>query len=149
VTAPATISDRRAGRSGAGEEVGASASAATSYSFDLPFPSPDLSPNARLHWAAKAKAVRIARKQAWALTLAAGAKSLPWRGVHLVMTFCPPDRRHYDRDNLIARMKAAQDGIADAIGIDDARFVASYAIGGIIKGGCVRVAISEIMNSEG
>ena len=33
----------------------------------------------------------------------------------LEMTFIPPDRRSYDRDNLVARMKAGIDGLADAL----------------------------------
>ena len=38
------------------------------------------------------------------------------------MTFIPPDRRSYDRDNLVARMKAGIDGLADALSINDKRF---------------------------
>ena len=38
------------------------------------------------------------------------------------MTFIPPDRRSYDRDNLVARMKSGIDGLADALKINDKRF---------------------------
>ena len=38
------------------------------------------------------------------------------------MTFIPPDKRSYDRDNLVARMKAGIDGLADALRINDKRF---------------------------
>ena len=38
------------------------------------------------------------------------------------MTFIPPDKRSYDRDNLVARMKSGIDGLADALGINDKRF---------------------------
>ena len=37
--------------------------------------------------------------------------------------FYPPDRRSYDRDNLLARIKSGLDGMCDALGIDDSRFV--------------------------
>ena len=40
----------------------------------------------------------------------------------LEMTFIPPDKRSYDRDNLVARMKAGIDGLADALRINDKRF---------------------------
>lgn len=39
--------------------------------------------------------------------------------VLVTLTFCPPIKRHHDADNLIARFKAGQDGLADLIGIDD------------------------------
>ena len=38
------------------------------------------------------------------------------------MTFIPPDRRSYDRDNLVARMKSGIDGLSDALRINDKRF---------------------------
>jgi crossover junction endodeoxyribonuclease RusA len=38
------------------------------------------------------------------------------------MRFCPPDKRKRDLDNLLARMKAGLDGLADALGVDDTIF---------------------------
>ena len=38
------------------------------------------------------------------------------------MVFIPPDKRNYDRDNLVARMKSGIDGLADAMRINDKRF---------------------------
>ena len=38
------------------------------------------------------------------------------------MLFIPPDKRSYDRDNLVARMKSGIDGLADALRINDKRF---------------------------
>lgn len=35
----------------------------------------------------------------------------------------PPDKRRRDDDNIIASFKSGRDGIADAIGIDDCRFI--------------------------
>ena len=67
-------------------------------------------PNARPHWAQKAKAVKAYRFAAKSMCL--GAKP----GVVRV-TFCPkPFGPIPDRDNAIAAFKAAQDGIADALG---------------------------------
>jgi crossover junction endodeoxyribonuclease RusA len=39
------------------------------------------------------------------------------------MDFYPPDHRRRDDDGLIASMKSARDGIADALKIDDRRFI--------------------------
>lgn len=88
----------------------------------FPWPPKDLSPNARIHWARKAKAAKSYKTACWALTLAAGV-SIDWDGeVHLWLTFLPPDRRSRDDDNLIASFKNGRDGLAQALGIDDKRF---------------------------
>ena len=57
------------------------------------------------------------------------------------MTFCPPDHRRRDLDNIIASMKAANDGIADALGIDDSRFISTYSMGSPVKGWAVLVTV--------
>ncbi len=107
----------------------------------LPWPSPKLSPNARIHWAARAKYVKAARLHSFAATRAVFGRKPGWDAAKLDIEFCPPDRRRRDRDNLIASMKAATDGIADALGIDDSKFIPTYRIGEPIKGGAVRVTI--------
>jgi crossover junction endodeoxyribonuclease RusA len=113
-------------------------------SVTLPWPSKDLSPNARLHWARKAKAVKQARAGAHFLILEArGHARRIGEAAKLSMTFCPPDKRRRDRDNLIASMKAATDGIADALRIDDSKFEVSYRMGDPVKGGAVLVIIEE------
>jgi Holliday junction resolvase RusA-like endonuclease len=81
-----------------------------------------LSPNARVHWAAKNRAVKLYRENCAWLTKAAGLKA-DWDGfVHAAITFYPPDRRHRDQDNMVASSKALFDGVADALGINDRRF---------------------------
>jgi Holliday junction resolvase RusA-like endonuclease len=111
--------------------------------FDLPWPSKDLSPNARLHWAKKAKAVRQARSEAERI---ARGHCAPLEGRILFgLVFFPPDRRRYDDDGLLARMKSARDGIADAFGIDDRRFVTQFFVSeNVVKGGKVTIRMSEI-----
>lgn len=112
-------------------------------SVSLPWPSKDLSPNARLHWARKAKAVKHARAAAHFIVMETrGNARRLGRTANISMTFCPPDKRRRDRDNLIASMKAATDGIADALRIDDSKFEVSYRIGEPVKGGAVLVTIS-------
>ena len=93
----------------------------------LGWPPTDLSPNARKHWAVVAKAKKQYRKDCFSVSKEQLKK---YRGVYeniperlvLEMTFIPPDRRSYDRDNLVARMKAGIDGLADALRINDKRF---------------------------
>jgi crossover junction endodeoxyribonuclease RusA len=108
----------------------------------LPWPSKDLSPNARVHWSVRAKAVKIARLEAWHATLQAKAK-VGEGAIILHYIFHPPSHRKYDMDNLIARMKGANDGIADALKVDDCRFRLSFEIGEVVKKGQVSITILE------
>ncbi len=88
----------------------------------LPWPPADLSPNSRLHWAAKARAVREYRRACWAQAIEQGARRIEAERLHVALTFVPPDRRRYDLDNLLARMKAGLDGLAAVLGVDDSRW---------------------------
>lgn len=105
--------------------------------FALPYPFPALWPNKRPHWSAKARATRSYRQ--WAKLAANTAKPGP---VHLILcpkTFGPKP----DRDNFIAACKALQDGIADAMGINDNKLEVTYEIGERCKDGAVIVEIME------
>jgi len=109
----------------------------------LPYPPSKLSPNKRLHWAALAKAKRDYR---W--TCAMHARAAGWRlidrdRIAIKITFCPPDKRRRDRDNMIAAFKSGADGLVDVIGVDDANWTPTYSVGDPIKGGCVRVEIAD------
>ena len=90
----------------------------------LPFPPRVLNPNNRSHWREKAKAAKEYKRICFYL-----AKHAGWFGVeftprvHLWLDFYPPDKRNYDDDNIAASFKNGRDGIADALGIDDKRFV--------------------------
>lgn len=104
----------------------------------------DLSPNSRSHWRVKADATAKYKRACWAVAVEAGAKEcrvgtegpIP---VHL--TFCHPTARLWDDDNLEAAFKAGRDGIALALGCDDARFMVTRSVGEKVKGGCVIVEI--------
>lgn len=111
----------------------------------LPWPSRDLHPNSRVHWRRRAAAAKAARAEAAILTKSAGWHLLAWPDgrLHLWLDFIPPDRRHRDDDGLLASMKAARDGIADALGLDDRRFVSHpWVRDETAKGGQVRVRIT-------
>ncbi len=109
----------------------------------LPWPDKLLSPNARANHFARSRKAKAARSLAWGLTLEAAGASPAWavNGVRLSWQFCPPSHRRYDTDNLIAQHKAAQDGIADALGVDDSRFISTYSMAAPVKGGAVIVTV--------
>jgi len=87
-----------------------------------------------------------AREDARTLARAAGFRPgmFPSAGrLHLWLDFYPPDRRHRDDDGLLSSLKAARDGIADALGIDDNRFVSHPLVREEVrKGGEVVVTIT-------
>lgn len=108
----------------------------------LPFPSPKLSPNARLHWSAVAREKkRLRALWAWD-AVGQGAGRLDAQRLHLSIEFCPPSAQRRDLDNLLASVKAGLDGLADTLGIDDSRWTLELKpLGAVQKGGCVIVEI--------
>lgn len=98
----------------------------------LPWPDNRLSPNARIHWSKRREVVKAAREAAaWTVkaqmplharqAVAQGEEPIP-----VTISFIPPDHRRRDDDNMVASFKAARDGIADALGVDDRRFRPHY-----------------------
>jgi len=91
----------------------------------LPFPPASLSGHAKGNWRAKAAVTKKHRAWAKAATLAV-APSIPREGdIAVRVRFTPPDRRG-DRTNFPNRMKPYLDGIAEALGVNDARFLPTY-----------------------
>lgn len=81
----------------------------------LDLPPRELNPNARIHWARKARAVKAYRHIAWAHARnAKRPRSHRWERADVRVTFLLPDARRRDPDNLMAAMKAAWDGFVDA-----------------------------------
>lgn len=107
----------------------------------LPWPPKILSPNARPHHMAKARAVkeyrgvcRIFARQIRPIFTNAE--------IGMTITFNPPNNRRRDRDNLIAAMKSGMDGVAEAWGVDDSRFVPTYRMGPPVKHGQVVIEVT-------
>ena len=95
----------------------------TSLTITIPVPSPKLSPNARVHWRVKATLVKAARLTARLISREAlGSNPAPlWDKCSARVVAYFPTMKRPDPDNLIARLKATFDGIADAqIIMDDA-----------------------------
>lgn len=112
--------------------------------ISLPWPHKSLSPNARTHHMALAAEKRRARQAAFWLASEAMPRSyVAPEATHVSMTFCPPDNRRRDLDNMLSSMKAALDGVAEAIRVDDSAWSISIRRGEKVKGGCVVVTVTE------
>jgi len=90
----------------------------------LPLPPRILHPNARPHHMAKAKATKAYRGMA-ALTARQSKNDPPrWKSAQVHIVYFFKDSRRRDRDNLLAWLKSAFDGLADAGVVEnDADFV--------------------------
>lgn len=97
---------------------------------DLPWPSRDLHPNARVHWATRARAAGIGRMEAEAL--------------HVTVIFTPPNNRAHDLDGLLSNVKSYLDGIVDVVGIDDRHWRISPVKESARPRGNVRVIIEPV-----
>jgi len=107
----------------------------------LPWPPKVLSPNARVHFRVKAGAVKAYRETAYWLAKATPLAVPAEGGIALRLDFHPPDRRRRDLDNMLAAIKAGIDGIAQAHGVDDARFGFWLSREAPVKGGAVVVTV--------
>ncbi len=95
----------------------------------IPFPDSDLMPNRKngRHWGSTQTVKRKAWDDAYMLALQAVRSSQsgwvrPDGSVPLVLTFCEPDKRNRDIDNLLAACKAQLDALATALVINDRQF---------------------------
>ena len=85
--------------------------------FQLPLPDRRLSPNARNHWALKARMVKAARGAARleAVRVLDGRTPPRWgKAKFRPAVFLAPKNRQPDPDNLLASLKSYIDGLADA-----------------------------------
>lgn len=90
----------------------------------LIWPPKELNPNVKRHWAVKAPIAancrlyaKVRANEYW------DADNIPDGKIELRLAFYPPNARKRDDDNCVASFKPFRDGIADALGIDDNRFV--------------------------
>lgn len=95
--------------------------------IEIPWPVAALSPNRKNggHWAAvhAIKGRRMAGARMLTMLAMQQAGFVPPVGsLPITATFCPPDKRRRDLDNLLAAMKPDFDGISQALGVDDQHF---------------------------
>lgn len=121
------------------------------FSIAIPWPPKILSPNARPHWAALARAKKDYRHACYVEARATHPEERGWmrsaalRGclIRCRLVISPPNRHRRDEDNLTASLKAGLDGIADAIGVDDSRLRWDRALwGDVVRGGRIVVEMT-------
>jgi crossover junction endodeoxyribonuclease RusA len=113
------------------------------HTLHLPWPARPLWANDRSHWRKRSAAVKKARHDAWVLALDAGIKPGSIARPLLRFAFHPPTRRLPDLQNMPHTCKAAIDGIADALAMDDKHFLCAWpmAFSEPRKGGLVVVTV--------
>lgn len=112
--------------------------------IELPFPPKALWPNGRAHWAVKHRATTSAHLSAFmSMKGYLATMQAPAVPARLVFTIRPkPFGPEPDRDNCVSAMKAYQDGIAAALGINDRTLAEPRIImGKRVKGGAVIVEV--------
>jgi len=118
--------------------------AAQAVVLRLSWPASALWQNRPVHWAQRARAVKAAKQEAWGEALRHGVQRFETDRPRLVFAFHPPDARRRDLQNMPATQKAAIDGIAQAMGCDDAKFrcVWPETWGEPVKDGAVLVEVT-------
>ena len=97
--------------------------------IELPWPPASLSGHNTGHW--RAKSGIVAKHREWAIGATLAVRNqvevnlLEDSDIRVSVTFYPPDRRG-DRVNFPNRMKPYWDGIADALCVNDRRFLTTY-----------------------
>lgn len=113
----------------------------------LPFPPASLSGHAKGHWRSKSSPTATHRERARIAAIEV-APSVPASGdIRVHVRFVPPDRRG-DRVNFPNRMKPYFDGIAEALGVNDARFVPSFEYAEPEKPGRVEVNLAGLASAQ-
>lgn len=107
----------------------------------LPWPPKELSPNARVHWAKKARAAKEYKAECLAtFFMMAREERREWSGVKsFKLDFHPPSNRRFDLDNAVARAKQLFDALVKVTGVDDSEFQFTISKAPPVKGGAVRV----------
>lgn len=117
----------------------------------LPFPPSELSAHANGNsFRGKSSVTKHWRSLAWAsamqgprVSLPAGNAYTPEGDIHLTIRFYPPNKRG-DRTNFPNRCKPIFDGLADAWGVNDARFVPHFEFHAPEAPGRVEVEINPV-----
>jgi crossover junction endodeoxyribonuclease RusA len=111
--------------------------------IELPWPPSELSGHNDKHFWLVRPIINKHRKWAAMATLAADIRAPEGNGdIRVSATFYPPDKRS-DRVNMPGRMKAYWDGIADALKVNDRRFLPSFHFAEPVKNPRVVVRIGE------
>lgn len=111
--------------------------------IELPWPPKELSGHHNVHWRILQPIKKQHREWAHKATLAAQIKVASGNGdIRVSATFYPPDRRT-DRVNMPTRLKPYWDGIADALRVNDRRFLPAYHFAEPVENARVVIVIGE------
>jgi crossover junction endodeoxyribonuclease RusA len=110
--------------------------------IELPFPPATLSGHHNAHWRKLQPVKKLWRTYAETATLAANPVIAETGDIRISVTFYPPDRRG-DRTNYPNRCKPIFDGIADALGVNDRRFLPTYHFAEPVENARVVICIGE------
>lgn len=110
----------------------------------MPWPAKPLWQNRSSHWAKRAAAVKSYRSVAYHMALAQGLHKRSDPAALLAFSFHPPDLRRRDLHNMMATQKAAIDGIADAMRVDDELFRCKWPLAWdtCVTGGAVHITVT-------
>ena len=116
--------------------------------IELPYPDKVLSPNSRCHWSKKALAAKKARSDAFVIARAAGFNKSTFAGyehrLHFWIDIYAKTKNYPDADNMLSSLKSALDGIADALELNDRRFIPHpFVEDATYKGGKVVIRITK------
>ena len=109
----------------------------------LPWPPAAMKPNARAHWAIKARAAKAHKHACQVICMGQGIRALGWPAMAVALEFRPPSARRADLDNMLSAMKAGLDGLSAASGVDDSLWHLTLKRGAPVKDGAVRVSIER------
>lgn len=111
--------------------------------IELPWPPSSLSGHNNGHWRSKARIVATHRAWAFHATRAAKVKVDGEGDIAIHVRFIPPDLRG-DRTNYPNRLKPYFDGVAEALNINDRRFLPSYEFCAPEKPGRVIIEVKPV-----
>lgn len=116
------------------------------WTLDLPWTKPPLSANQRLHWKPNAAITARVRRATKLLALSAGIP--PLGRCEVTLTYNPTDKRRRDADNPVPTLKAACDGLVDALVVADdiPALMRKHmpVIGPVVRGGRLTLTVTEV-----
>lgn len=113
----------------------------------FPWPDPQLSQNGRGSWKKRARLVKQCRTASAELAWRHGIGPLCGLTIDAV-TFNPPRRGTRDKTNMIALFKAVEDGIADALAVNDATFDPAFIVGPKTEHGAIVVTFKPVQSGQ-
>lgn len=111
--------------------------------IELPWPPKELSGHHNVHWRVLQPIKKKHREWARLATIEAQPVVAATGDIHVSATFYPPDQRT-DRVNMPNRLKAYWDGVADALGVNDRRFLPRFHFAEPVKNARVVLSIGGV-----